>query len=106
MIKYNKYVKDVPCRNCGKIGDKYLEPNQLDHIRPKALFGSNEISNLQVLCQFCHGIKTNRDMILIRLLERELRNVKKQKADQIYYMAREFPRENKMNIDWLGEFYF
>jgi 5-methylcytosine-specific restriction protein A len=53
-----KYVferDNFQCQSCGKI---YLETNlNIDHIIPLARGGSNDISNLQTLCQTCNQKK-------------------------------------------------
>jgi 5-methylcytosine-specific restriction protein A len=40
---------------------EYVEGNQVDHITPKSLGGTDEEKNLQVLCVDCHKAKTERE---------------------------------------------
>jgi len=49
------------CRACGRLCGNPKEAH-VDHIIPKKLSGSNDPSNLQVLCSGCHAKKTNREM--------------------------------------------
>lgn len=44
---------------------------QVDHIRPKALGGLDEASNLQALCGTCHDSKTLDDMRILRDIKKE-----------------------------------
>jgi 5-methylcytosine-specific restriction protein A len=44
------------CRACGRIG-----ATEVDHIVPVARGGGWELANLQLLCGFCHQIKTRLD---------------------------------------------
>ncbi|MGH7452359.1 MAG: HNH endonuclease [bacterium] len=43
------------CQKCGQPGD------QIDHIRGS----SNSLENLQLLCRFCHNLKTKASMVTI-----------------------------------------
>ena len=45
------------CEICKKIVKK--DEFEIDHIRPIATGGSNDISNLQIVCKGCHRIKTS-----------------------------------------------
>ena len=57
-----KYVfkrDSFQCQSCGKTD---LETNlNIDHIIPLARGGSNDISNLQTLCQTCNQKKKRKD---------------------------------------------
>lgn len=44
------------CQSCGRQHGEV--PLQLDHIIPLAKGGSNDLSNLQTLCQTCNGRKS------------------------------------------------
>ena len=44
------------CRHCGT-----AEQLTVDHIRPKSRGGSDDRSNLRVLCGRCHCLKTRRE---------------------------------------------
>ena len=47
------------CELCGVSHE--ARPLHVDHIRPRAKGGSNELSNLQVLCETCNTEKRDRD---------------------------------------------
>ena len=47
---------DEPCNHCG------LTAEQIDHILPLALGGTDDRDNLQALCKPCHKIKTAQDV--------------------------------------------
>lgn len=46
------------CKGCGQKGNEATL--EIDHIVPLALGGSNDISNLQVLCRSCNRQKGGR----------------------------------------------
>lgn len=48
------------CRNCKSKG-LIVPGNDVDHIKPISQGGSNELSNLQLLCKNCHKQKTARE---------------------------------------------
>lgn len=48
------------CQHCLKQG-RYTLATQVDHIIPKAKGGTDDITNLQALCEQCHKIKTAHD---------------------------------------------
>lgn len=48
------------CQKCRAQG-KYIKATTVDHIRAKAHGGTNALSNLQSLCQACHGSKTAKE---------------------------------------------
>lgn len=48
------------CQACLKQGI-YTQATDVDHIKPKALGGTDELDNLQSLCRVCHKIKTKRE---------------------------------------------
>lgn len=50
--------QEMKCNKCNKEDKKKL---QIDHIKPLASGGSNDISNLQALCASCHKIKTQEE---------------------------------------------
>lgn len=56
------YLEEKPCAKCGEVNKARL---QVDHITPRALGGTNDSENLQVLCLKCHGPKTQQDIIHI-----------------------------------------
>ena len=63
-IKFDKEFKqmvldksDNKCAACGCMAKKY----EIDHIRPFANGGTNEIDNLQALCKGCHQDKTSNE---------------------------------------------
>jgi len=70
-------VEDRPCVRCGRKGKR-----QLDHIIPRALGGTHDKSNLQVLCKRCHDIKTKEDMKKIRLWRRVKAAMYKEKMEK------------------------
>lgn len=51
------------CKHCGRPFSAKLKP-EFDHITPLILGGQNRESNLQVLCNECHGAKTKLDVKL------------------------------------------
>jgi len=62
---YLIYVLGMPCVGCGEIDKSKLEG---DHILPRALGGTDDWGNLQVLCEKCHEFKsTQHDFLFIRL---------------------------------------
>ena len=52
-----------PCTKCGETNPLKLE---CDHIIPRALGGSDDWPNLQVLCEQCHDEKSCTDLVAIR----------------------------------------
>jgi 5-methylcytosine-specific restriction protein A len=46
-----------PCRQQGRIS----VAKQVDHIRPKAAGGTDDLDNLQSICVACHQAKTDRE---------------------------------------------
>lgn len=48
------------CRACGRVCVGKREA-QVDHVLPKRMGGTDEISNLQTLCIRCHSQKTYRE---------------------------------------------
>lgn len=54
------------CRECSKRGLRVVATH-VDHIRPKAVCGGDERSNLQPLCAACHGIKSALEGVSARL---------------------------------------
>ena len=46
-----------PCLRAGRI----TEAKAVDHIKPKAQGGSDDLANLQGICDQCHADKTARD---------------------------------------------
>lgn len=53
------YRDGYTCRYCN--GLKRGEVLTIDHIIPRAMGGSNELSNLQLLCDKCHVIKSQHE---------------------------------------------
>jgi len=58
-IRYQVLARDRKCLLCGA-GPEQIQL-QVDHIIPRAKGGSNDITNLQVLCATCNRGKSNRD---------------------------------------------
>lgn len=58
-IRYQVLKRDRRCVLCG--AGPETGPLQVDHIIPRSQGGSNELSNLQVLCALCNRGKSNRD---------------------------------------------
>lgn len=58
-LRYEILKRDQICQLCGATKrDRMLE---VDHIVPRSKGGTNEPSNLQVLCSRCNRAKSNRD---------------------------------------------
>ena len=58
-VRYEVLKRDRACLLCGAgPKDAVLE---VDHIVPRSKGGSNDLSNLQVLCRTCNRGKSNRD---------------------------------------------
>lgn len=54
------HARDKQCVNCKKNG--VISPIQcVDHIKPKALGGTDDFENLQGLCKPCHKDKTAKE---------------------------------------------
>jgi len=58
-IRYEVLKRDRKCLLCGAGPDQIQL--QVDHIIPRSKGGSNDLSNLQVLCATCNRGKSNRD---------------------------------------------
>ena len=54
------------CQHCLKEG-VYKSGNQCDHIKPKSEGGTDDLSNLQCLCEACHKAKSLREAAKARL---------------------------------------
>ena len=61
--KIRQYVLQMNLGMCSGCLDngQYTKATQIDHIIPKAKGGSDDIDNLQPLCEPCHKLKTARD---------------------------------------------
>lgn len=59
VLKRDGYL----CQSCLKQG-RYVTANTVDHIIAKAHGGSDELSNLQSLCDACHKAKTARERLV------------------------------------------
>lgn len=63
------YVESLSCAQCGELDTLKLD---VDHVVPRALGGSDERSNLQVLCgEPCHRKKTELDLERIWYVRRQ-----------------------------------
>lgn len=51
---------DWMCQECLRNGI-YTQGTDVDHIKPKHLGGTDEESNLELLCRECHKVKTQRE---------------------------------------------
>lgn len=61
-IRKRILIRDAyQCRHCSRVCGSLKEAH-IDHITPKRLSGSNDESNLQVLCASCHAKKTKGEM--------------------------------------------
>ena len=58
-IRYQVLARDRKCVLCGA-GPETVQL-QVDHITPRSRGGSNDLTNLQVLCATCNRGKSNRD---------------------------------------------
>lgn len=68
-------------KDCAKLhnGKKLMVNNRsdFDHIKPKALDGDHELSNLQALCPGCHRLKTREDRYNISQRNKKAKTTKK-----------------------------
>ena len=53
------------CQECLRHG-RFVTGNDVDHIVPKALGGSDDMDNLQTLCRACHKQKTVAERLAVR----------------------------------------
>lgn len=53
MLERDSYL----CQPC-RARDKLTEATEVDHIKPKAHGGTDDIGNLQAICNRCHRAKT------------------------------------------------
>jgi len=67
---YLLHIANLSCSWCGS-----REKRVCDHKLPRALGGSHDLKNLQVLCAVCHRIKTRWDMRFIRKYKKTGRRV-------------------------------
>jgi hypothetical protein len=58
-VRYQVLARDRRCRLCGEDGSR--RRLEIDHILPRSRGGSNDLANLQVLCELCNRGKANRD---------------------------------------------
>lgn len=58
-LRYTVLKRDRKCLLCGNGPDD--APLEVDHIVPRSKGGSNDITNLQVLCRPCNQGKSNHD---------------------------------------------
>jgi HNH endonuclease len=80
--KIPQYAKDIvyfrdqgKCRSCKVAIDRILEPTSkecFDHIVPLNQFGSNDITNLQLLCSPCNLSKSDRAIPVSRLYPKQI----------------------------------
>ena len=54
-------LSDMKCRDCER--QLTLKQTHIDHVKPLAAGGSNEDSNLQILCRECHFDKSQQEML-------------------------------------------
>jgi 5-methylcytosine-specific restriction protein A len=54
VIQRDKHL----CQSCLSQG-RYTQGNEVDHIKPKAHGGTDDMDNLQTLCHPCHKAKTS-----------------------------------------------
>lgn len=60
-IRRAVFLRDAyRCQSCGVLVGQRPRDAQCDHIVPRDKGGSDEMSNLQTLCQRCHQAKTVR----------------------------------------------
>lgn len=63
------------CSQCNTdMHNSQSPPFEIDHIVPLALGGTDDLSNLRLLCQPCHKAKTKHDLRMIRKADRGRRN--------------------------------
>lgn len=61
MQRKRRLAAEPLCRHCAE-KDRVTEGVVVDHIKPLAHGGTDDDSNVQVLCEPCHRTKTARDM--------------------------------------------
>lgn len=49
--------REPMCRSCGAAA------NEVDHIRPRSMGGTDDLDNLQPLCKPCHSRKTLKESV-------------------------------------------
>ncbi len=54
------------CCSCGRSTREYGVTLEVDHIVPRSLGGTDDLSNLQTLCSKCNVGKSNQDMTDLR----------------------------------------
>jgi 5-methylcytosine-specific restriction protein A len=59
ISNYWIFVEERPCVKCGETDKSLL---QCDHITPRAVGGTDDPLNLQILCKKCHKQKTKEDV--------------------------------------------
>jgi 5-methylcytosine-specific restriction protein A len=57
------FTQNKPCAKCRETNKLILE---CDHILARSLGGTDDWSNLQVLCKTCHKQKTLQDLVVLR----------------------------------------
>jgi len=63
--RHDKLQREPVCRTCKTLG-RTTFANEVDHIVPKSLGGTDDDDNLQPLCKACHSRKTAQEIGLGR----------------------------------------
>lgn len=71
-----------------------------DHVLPVALGGKNELSNIQVLCDPCHLVKSSEDVARIAKADRQARRSGRQKAGRAKPQIQSRGFQTNRNSPW------
>ena len=101
-----KLERGIYCQQCNKL---YVEA--LDHVVPVALGGAEfERNNLQLLCRYCHNLKTKEDVKKISILKKMgfIEVIVSQSwwfrdMEEVLNLNRGIKNSKKSKIEWIEE---